>query len=59
MLDENGYLRKPEQTITEELKIPFQKFDRVIKILKTFDPSGVFSKNLEECLKIQAIEKKI
>jgi len=58
MLDENGYLRKPEQTITEELKIPFQKFDRVIKILKTFDPSGVFSKNLEECLKIQAIEKK-
>lgn len=59
MLDENGYLRKPKQTIAEELKIPFQKFDAVIKILKTFDPSGVFSKNLEECLKIQAIEKNI
>ncbi len=59
MLDENGYLRKSKKNIAEELKIPFQKFEEVIKILKTFDPTGVFSENLEECLKIQAIEKKI
>ncbi len=59
MLDENGYLRKSEKSIAEELKIPAQKIEAVIKILKTFDPLGVFSINLEECLKIQAIEKNI
>jgi RNA polymerase sigma-54 factor len=59
MLDENGYLRKSEKSIAEELKIPAQKIEAVIKILKTFDPLGVFSINLEECLKMQAIEKNI
>ena len=42
MLDENGYLRKSEKSIAEELKIPAQKIEAVIKILKTFDPLGVF-----------------
>ena len=46
MLDENGYLRKSEKSIAEELKIPAQKIEAVIKILKTFDPLGVFSINL-------------
>ena len=36
-----------------------KKLDSIIQILKTLDPSGVYSKNLEECLKTQAIEKNI
>lgn len=59
MLDDNGYLRDLAENIAQELKISITKFNPVMSILKTFDPIGVYSQNLEECLKLQAIEKNI
>jgi RNA polymerase sigma-54 factor len=59
MLDDNGYFRGLDESIAQELKISLTKFNSIMNILKTFDPIGVYSQNLEECLKLQAIEKNI
>ncbi len=59
MLDDNGYFRGLDENIAQELKISLTKFNSIMNILKTFDPIGVYSQNLEECLKLQAIEKNI
>ena len=59
MLDDNGYLRSLAKNIAHELKVSITKFNSIMNILKTLDPIGVYSQNLEECLRLQAIEKNI
>ncbi len=36
---------------TEELE---EEVEKVFKVLQTFDPPGIFSRDLKECLLIQA-----
>ncbi len=48
-LDEKGFLSVSLETIDESLP----KLEEVLKILQTFDPPGVFAKNLQEGLLIQ------
>lgn len=48
-LDENGYLRKEALAgIGTPAELP-----RVLSVLKSFEPAGVFASNLQECLALQ------
>lgn len=59
LLDEGGYLREDTKEIAGKLMIPEEKVKRVLKLCQTFDPIGVFAKNLQECLYLQMKEKNI
>ena len=58
-LDERGYLRVSPQEIAEKNQIPTRKVSKALKLLQTFEPSGVGARTLEECLLIQIKHKKI
>jgi RNA polymerase sigma-54 factor len=52
-LDEKGFLSAPIEEIAHELNIPIAKADTVLSVMKTFEPHGIFAKNLQESLLIQ------
>ncbi len=62
-LDDDGYLRKPLDTIVDELAIyqgidlSEQQVEEVLHKLQTFDPAGIGARSLQECLLLQ-IERK-
>ncbi|WP_034999097.1 RNA polymerase factor sigma-54 [Beijerinckia mobilis] len=56
-LDEVGYLTDPIEEIADRLGAPLERVERVLKIVQTFDPSGVGARNLAECLAIQLRER--
>ena len=58
-LDDDGYLRKPVDTIADELAI-YQGIDttddqiaEVLKMLQSFDPPGIGAQSLQQCLLLQ------
>ena len=61
MLDSSGYLAaenldKELEILAEKLGCEIDEINQVISKLQTFDPLGVFSRNINECLKIQLRE---
>jgi len=55
-IDERGYLSDEVITqVVDELKIPYDDVDAVVRKLQEFDPSGICARHLRECLVIQAI----
>ena len=56
-LDENGYLNESASNLSLQLNIPYPKFIEALEILKTFNPSGIGAKDLQECLLIQLRRK--
>ncbi|MBO9420355.1 RNA polymerase factor sigma-54 [Labrenzia sp. R4_2] len=56
-LDENGYLYLDLVEAAEQLGVEPERVESVLSILQTFEPAGVFARNLAECLKLQLIEK--
>lgn len=58
-LDDDGLLRKPLDTIADELAIYHQidcdekEVEEVLHILQDFDPAGIGARNLQECLLLQ------
>ena len=50
----DGYLTSTVEDIAEKLQMPLEEVEKVFNILQTFDPPGVFSRDLKECLLIQA-----
>jgi len=52
-LDDDGYLRIPLADIAADLKAGVDDVEKVLKIIQTFDPTGVAARNLAECLGIQ------
>ena len=63
-LDEDGYLRRDIESISNDFAILFNLYvsqedvERVLKVIQTFDPSGVGARDLQEALLIQ-INRKI
>ncbi|MFC7049236.1 RNA polymerase factor sigma-54 [Emcibacter nanhaiensis] len=55
-LDESGYLTEDIDLIAERFGCSTDEIERVLAIAQTFDPIGVFARNLSECLKIQQRE---
>ena len=52
-LDENGYLSTSTSDLAEQLGASENDIAAVLSILQTFDPIGVFARNLQECLELQ------
>ena len=52
-LDAAGYFRGDIAAIAAKLKTDPRQLTRILSVLKTFEPSGIFAENLAECLKIQ------
>ncbi|MBR6433641.1 MAG: RNA polymerase factor sigma-54 [Bacteroides sp.] len=62
-LDDDGLLRKPLGSISDELAIyagidaSEQELEETLKIIQDFDPAGLGARNLQECLLIQIRRK--
>ncbi|HID97870.1 MAG TPA: RNA polymerase factor sigma-54 [Thermodesulfobacteriaceae bacterium] len=52
-LDQSGYLKTEVEEIAEEVGCSVQEVDEVLKTIQFFDPVGVASRDLRECLLIQ------
>ncbi|MBP2655245.1 MAG: polymerase, sigma 54 subunit, RpoN [Firmicutes bacterium] len=58
-IDDNGYLSGTVAEAAEKLGVSEDTVMEVLKVIQTFDPSGVGARNLGECLLIQAEQKGI
>ena len=56
-LDESGYLREDINQIAERLGCSEERVHNLLKIMKGFDPTGVFATDLADCLAIQLHER--
>lgn len=56
-LDETGYLRTSVTELSEMLGCSQERIGRLLDILKQFDPTGIFARDLEECLRLQLEEQ--
>jgi len=56
-LDETGYFREDLIEAADRLGVVPERAERVLKMIQTFDPSGVGARDLAECLAIQLIER--
>jgi RNA polymerase sigma-54 factor len=57
MLDETGYLRHAPDELRERLGIPEERLERLLTRMKQFTPTGVFARDLQECLGLQLEEQ--
>ncbi len=57
MLDEAGYLRHGEDELCRRLGLPEERLNRMLARMKQFTPTGVFARDLKECLGLQLEEQ--
>ncbi|HUT49927.1 MAG TPA: RNA polymerase factor sigma-54 [Alphaproteobacteria bacterium] len=57
LLDEAGYLTGDTEQTAEQLGCPCTELEDVIARLQSLEPTGVFARNLSECLALQLIER--
>jgi RNA polymerase sigma-54 factor len=53
-LDDDGYLMQPVEEIAEKMRCDCASVEGVLKKIQLLDPVGVASRNLSECLLVQA-----
>ena len=58
-IDEDGFFEGTLGEVAEVLGVERDKVDRVLGVIQTFDPIGVGTRNLKECLLIQLKAKNI
>lgn len=56
-LDESGYLRIDPREIASQLGCKPERLEKVLGVMKGFDPTGIFACGLAECLSLQLEEK--
>lgn len=56
-LDEAGYLRADLAEIADRLGAPLQSVERILAVLQGLEPTGVFARDLAECLALQLKER--
>jgi RNA polymerase sigma-54 factor len=56
-LDEAGYLSASPAEIAERLGAPLTRIEAVLAKVQGLEPTGVFARNLAECLSLQLIER--
>ena len=56
-LDDSGYLTCPLKEVADTFGVTEERVETVLKIIQTFEPSGVGARNLKECLLIQIAAK--
>jgi RNA polymerase sigma-54 factor len=52
-INADGYLDYALENIAIDLMVPLEQIERVHKLIQTFEPIGIGSRNLRECLLIQ------
>ncbi|MDR2163811.1 MAG: RNA polymerase factor sigma-54 [Clostridiales Family XIII bacterium] len=52
-LDDNGYMTLTQQEIAENCGVSQDEVEKVISVIRTFDPAGVCASCLSECLLMQ------
>lgn len=57
LLDETGYLSVDLVALAEKLGCDQARVETVLKKLQGFDPTGIFSRSLKECLALQLAEQ--
>ena len=57
MTDEAGYLRGDLEGLAELLGAPLELVEEALAVMQGFDPSGVFARDLRECLMLQLKEQ--
>ncbi|WP_066799232.1 RNA polymerase factor sigma-54 [Sphingomonas soli] len=55
-IDEAGYLTVPLLDIANRLNVALARVEDVLRVVQTFDPTGVGARSLAECLALQAKE---
>ncbi|WP_457940945.1 RNA polymerase factor sigma-54 [Mesorhizobium sp. 10J20-29] len=56
-LDEGGYLRADFADIVERLGVEVEEIEKVLAICQTFEPAGIFARDLAECLALQLAQR--
>lgn len=56
VIDEAGYLREETEALALSLNVTAARISSVITQLQTMEPTGVFARNLSECLALQLAE---
>jgi RNA polymerase sigma-54 factor len=56
-LDETGYLRADPAEIAEKLGCKPERLQSILSRMKGFDPTGIFARDLRECLALQLTEQ--
>lgn len=57
MIDEAGYLREGLESLAEKLGAEQGRVEEILGKLKKFSPTGVFARDLKECLSLQLEEQ--
>ena len=52
-IEPNGYLKVSTKELSIDLNIDLLRIEKILKVLKSFEPLGIFSNNLEEFLTLQ------
>ena len=52
-IEPNGYLKVSTKELSFDLNIDLLRIEKILKVLKSFEPLGIFSNNLEEFLTLQ------
>ncbi len=52
-LDESGYLRADVSLLAQNLGVETVHVERILREMQSFDPAGLFARDLRECLAIQ------
>ncbi len=53
MVDEGGYVRGDLANLADRLGAPMELIEETLQTLQTFEPAGVFARDLAECLTLQ------
>lgn len=57
MLNEAGYLTSDPMSLVETLGATEEQISAVLAVCRGFDPVGIFSKDLKDCLRLQLLER--
>ena len=57
LIDEAGYLRESVDAVADRLGADAGDVERTLKLIQTFEPSGVGARDLKECLAIQLADR--
>lgn len=58
-INEDGYLETTLEAAAHELGVEQGRVEQVLRVIQTFDPVGVGARDLQECLRLQLIDKGI
>lgn len=58
-LEPSGWLGRPLAAIAAEAGFSQAEAERVLAVLQTMEPTGIFARSLAECLRLQAVEAEV